>query len=88
MCGVWVLATHGATRPWPSPVTGIGGFSTTAVPVAVSVAILCLAIAGVLFVAQSYVGALISPTTPAELAANPELEGAAYYNAVGTGIGP
>jgi amino acid transporter len=116
VCGAWVLATHGATRPWLSPFTGIGGFSTTAVLAAVSVAVLsflgfdalatfaeeakggarmvgratmlCLVIAGVLFVAQSYVGALLSPTTPAELAANPALEGAAYYNAVGTGIGP
>lgn len=44
--------------------------------------------AGVLFVAQSYVGALLSPTTPAELAANPGLEGAAYYTAVGDSISP
>ena len=50
--------------------------------------ILCLVIAGILFVAQSYVGALLSPTTPAELAANPSLQGAAYYNAVGVSIGP
>ena len=49
--------------------------------------ILCLVIAGILFVAQSYVGALLSPTTPAELAANPGLQGAAYYNAVGDSIG-
>jgi amino acid transporter len=116
VCGVWVLAAHGATRPWLSPFTGVGGFSATAVLAAVSVAVLsflgfdalatfaeeakgsvrmvgratmlCLVIAGVLFVAQSYVGALLSPTTPAELAANPGLEGAAYYNAVGTSIGP
>ncbi len=116
VCGAWVLATHGATRPWLSPLTGVGGFSTTAVLAAVSVAVLsflgfdalatfseearggprmvgratmlCLVIAGILFVAQSYVGALLSPTTPAELAADPGLEGAAYYNAVATGIGP
>nr|WP_245933248.1 APC family permease [Arthrobacter livingstonensis] len=50
--------------------------------------ILCLIMAGVLFVAQSYVGALLSPTTPAELAANPGLEGAAYYTAVGDSISP
>ncbi|MGA7203901.1 MAG: APC family permease [Specibacter sp.] len=50
--------------------------------------ILCLIIAGLLFVAQSYVGALLSPTAPAELAANPELQGAAYYTAVGDSIGP
>ncbi|MCQ9162732.1 APC family permease [Arthrobacter sp. STN4] len=49
---------------------------------------LCLVIAGVLFVAQSYVGALLSPTTPAQLAAHPGLEGAAYYTAVGNSIGP
>lgn len=116
VCGAWVLATHGATRPWLSPFTGLGGFSTTAILAAVSVAVLsflgfdalstfaeeakggvrmvgratmlCLVIAGVLFVAQSYVGALLSPITPTELAANPELEGAAYYNAVESSIGP
>ncbi|WP_417217676.1 APC family permease [Arthrobacter sp.] len=115
VCGVYVLATQGAERPWLSPFTGIGGFSLAAVMAAVSVAVLsylgfdalatfaeetkgtvrlvgratmiCLVTAGVLFVAQTYVGALLSTTTPAELAADPSLEGAAYYTAVQEGIG-
>lgn len=49
--------------------------------------LLCLVVAGVLFVAQTWVGALLSPTTPAELAADPAQQGAAYYTAVETGIG-
>ncbi|MBM6622827.1 APC family permease [Micrococcaceae bacterium RIT802] len=49
--------------------------------------LLCLVVAGVLFVAQTYVGALLSTTTPAELAADPSLEGAAYYTAVQESIG-
>lgn len=49
--------------------------------------LLCLVVAGVLFVAQTYVGSLLSATTPAELAADPSLEGAAYYTAVQQGIG-
>jgi amino acid transporter len=48
---------------------------------------LCLIAAGALFVAQTYIGALLSPTTPAELAADPGLQGAAYYTAVEDGIG-
>ncbi|WP_417233815.1 APC family permease [Arthrobacter sp.] len=115
VCGVYVLATQGAERPWLSPFTGIGGFSLAAVLAAVSVAVLsflgfdalatfaeetkgtvrlvgratllCLVVAGVLFVAQTYVGALLSTTTPAELVADPSLEGAAYYTAVQESIG-
>ncbi|WP_372698951.1 APC family permease [Arthrobacter sp. JSM 101049] len=115
VCGVYVLAIEGATRPWLSPFTGVSGFSLAAVLAAVSVAVLsflgfdalatfaeetkgtarlvgratllCLVVAGVLFVAQTYVGALLSTTTPAELAADPSLEGAAYYTAVQEGIG-
>lgn len=49
--------------------------------------LLCLVTAGVLFVAQTYVGALLSTTTPAQLAADPSLEGAAYYTAVQESIG-
>lgn len=49
--------------------------------------LLCLITAGVLFVAQTYVGALLSTTTPAQLAADPSLEGAAYYTAVEGSIG-
>ncbi len=49
--------------------------------------LLCLIIAGLLFVAQSYVGALLSVSTPADLQANPELQGAAFYTAVQDSIG-
>jgi amino acid transporter len=49
--------------------------------------LLCLLAAGTLFVVQTYVGALLSTTTPAELAADPGLQGAAYYTAVEEGIG-
>lgn len=49
--------------------------------------LLCLVIAGVLFVAQTYVGALLSTATPADLQAHPELHGPAYYTAVEDGLG-
>ncbi|MGO2533823.1 APC family permease [Arthrobacter rhombi] len=49
--------------------------------------LICLVVAGLLFVAQTYVGALLSSTTPAQLAADPSLEGAAYYVAVEESIG-
>ena len=41
--------------------------------------LVCLVVIGVLFMAQTYVGALLSPATPEELAAHPELQGDAYY---------
>lgn len=47
----------------------------------------CLVVAGVLFMAQTYVGALLTRVTPQELAASPELQGAAYYTAVGDQLG-
>ncbi|RBP67188.1 amino acid/polyamine/organocation transporter (APC superfamily) [Brevibacterium sanguinis] len=47
----------------------------------------CLIIAGVFFVAQTWVGSLLSPVTPAELRAAPEQEGAAYYSAVDATLG-
>lgn len=49
--------------------------------------IICLALVGVLFVVQVYLGALISPISPAELNADPSLQGATYYNAVESSIG-
>ncbi len=42
----------------------------------------CLVIAGLLFAAQTYVGSLLSPDTPAQLAAHPETQGEAYYHLV------
>lgn len=48
----------------------------------------CLVIAGVLFAAQTYLGALIAPDTPQYLAAHPELQGNAYYRLVAEQISP
>ncbi|MFI9060654.1 APC family permease [Streptomyces sp. NPDC053429] len=47
----------------------------------------CLALAGVLFVAQSYLAALLMPVSSAELAADPSLQGAAFYTAVESAAG-
>ncbi|WP_309130814.1 APC family permease [Brevibacterium sp.] len=49
--------------------------------------LICLVIAGLFFVAQTWVGSLLSPVTPAELRMAPELEGAAYYSAVDATLG-
>lgn len=55
----------------------------------VGVAILtCLGIAGVLFVIQAWLGAVLSSSTPAELAAHPEQQGAAFYQLARAAIGP
>lgn len=48
--------------------------------------LICLVIAGLLFAAQTYVGALLSPATPQQLAAHPENQGSAYYDLVDTQI--
>lgn len=42
----------------------------------------CLILAGVLFVIQTYIGALLSPYSPEYLRANPGLQGKAYYQIV------
>ncbi|MFJ4859866.1 MULTISPECIES: APC family permease [unclassified Streptomyces] len=47
----------------------------------------CLALAGVLFVAQSYLAALLMPVSAAELAADPAQQGPAFYNAVESAAG-
>lgn len=114
--GIAYLVSHGPTRGWLTPLTGVDAFSMTAVLAAVSVAVLsylgfdslatfseeakggprivgratliCLILAGVLFVAQTWVGSLLSPLSPADLQADPSLEGAAYYNAVDATVGP
>lgn len=47
----------------------------------VGIAILaCLGVAGILFVAQSYLAAVISVTPPADLLAHPERQGTAFYD--------
>jgi amino acid transporter len=48
----------------------------------------CLALAGVLFVAQSYLACVLSPIPPSELAAHPERQGTAFYDIVALTIGP
>ena len=50
--------------------------------------VVCLVIAGLLFMAQTYIGALLSPLTTAELTADPSLQGAAYYTMVDESISP
>jgi amino acid transporter len=50
--------------------------------------VFCLMVAGALFVAQSYLGAVLSVVTPAELAARPEGQGTAFYDVARAAIGP
>ncbi|MFD4244145.1 APC family permease [Streptomyces sp. NPDC058525] len=47
----------------------------------------CLGVTGVLFIAQTYLAALLSPVTSAELAADPVQQGPAFYNAVEASVG-
>ncbi|MEU6506863.1 APC family permease [Streptomyces sp. NPDC046942] len=47
----------------------------------------CLALAGVLFVAQTYLAALLEPATSAQLAADPARQGSAFYDAVDVSVG-
>ncbi|MFI9426211.1 APC family permease [Streptomyces achromogenes] len=47
----------------------------------------CLALAGVLFVAQTYLVALLEPVSSAGLARDPGRQGAAFYDAVDSSVG-
>lgn len=47
----------------------------------------CLALTGVLFIAQTYLAALLSPLSAAELAADPAKQGAAFYTTVEASVG-
>jgi amino acid transporter len=47
----------------------------------------CLALAGVLFIAQTYLVALLEPTTSAQLAADAGKQGSAFYDAVDVSVG-
>nr|WP_269853465.1 APC family permease [Streptomyces sp. RPT161] len=47
----------------------------------------CLALAGVLFVVQTYLAALLSQRSSAALAADPSRQGSAFYDAVEAGVG-
>jgi amino acid transporter len=48
----------------------------------------CLAAAGVAFVAQTWLAALLAGISPAELAAHPERQGTAFYDIARAAIGP
>lgn len=48
--------------------------------------LICLVVAGLLFAAQTYVGALLSPMSPQQLAAHPAAQGSAYYDLVDSQI--
>ncbi|WKX72356.1 APC family permease [Streptomyces sp. XD-27] len=47
----------------------------------------CLVVAGVLFVAQTYLAALLSPVPAAELARDPARQGSAFYDMVAAAVG-
>ncbi|GAA1385696.1 APC family permease [Kitasatospora putterlickiae] len=47
----------------------------------------CLALAGLLFVAQTYLAALLEPLTPGQLAADPAAQGSAFYDTVEGSVG-
>ncbi|MFD9456060.1 APC family permease [Streptomyces sp. NPDC059985] len=47
----------------------------------------CLVVTGVLFVAQTYLAALLTPVSSAELAADPGLQGPAFYDTVESATG-
>ena len=49
--------------------------------------VFCLVLAGVLFVAQTYLASLLTPTTPAALAAHPADQGSAFYTMLDQSIG-
>ncbi|WP_028925557.1 APC family permease [Pseudonocardia acaciae] len=48
--------------------------------------LVCLLVCGALLVALAYLGALVTPVTPAEYAANSESQGTAYYDLVRTEV--
>ncbi|MEV0782381.1 APC family permease [Streptomyces sp. NPDC050423] len=47
----------------------------------------CLVLAGLLFVAQAYLAALLEPMTSADLAADPAAQGSAFYTTVDSAVG-
>ncbi|GGX89812.1 APC family permease [Streptomyces hiroshimensis] len=47
----------------------------------------CLAVAGVLFVVQTYLATLLAPVSSADLAANPAAQGSAFYDTVDSATG-
>jgi len=53
-----------------------------------SAILVCLATAGLLFIAQSYLAGVLSAVDPAELAARPAAQGTAFYDLTRTAVGP
>ncbi|WP_067831093.1 APC family permease [Actinomadura kijaniata] len=49
--------------------------------------LVCLGVAGLLFVAQTYLAGVLMPLTPQELAARPAAQGTAFYDMTGTALG-
>ncbi|CAM5314566.1 amino acid permease [Streptomyces badius] len=47
----------------------------------------CLVLAGALFIAQTYLAALLEPMSSAELAADPAAQGSAFYDTVDASVG-
>ncbi|BAJ30570.1 MULTISPECIES: APC family permease [Kitasatospora] len=47
----------------------------------------CLALAGVLFVLQTYLAAVLEPVTPQQLADDPAAQGSAFYDTVESAVG-
>jgi len=50
--------------------------------------LVCLVVAGLLFFTQSYLVALVSPISPDQFAAQPDLQGTAYYDIVRGSVAP
>ncbi|GAA1974315.1 APC family permease [Kitasatospora viridis] len=68
----------------------IASFVEEAVGASAAVAravLLCLVLAGVLFVAQTYLAALLDPVPPAQLAAHPDQQGSAFYDTAEHAVG-
>ncbi|GAB2704100.1 APC family permease [Kitasatospora kifunensis] len=68
----------------------IASFVEEAVGASAAVAravLLCLALAGVLFVVQTYLAALLEPLTPQQLAEHPADQGSAFYDTVQSAVG-
>ncbi|MFC3983560.1 APC family permease [Streptosporangium jomthongense] len=50
--------------------------------------LLCLGVAGALFVLQTFLAGLLAPMSPAELAADPATQGTAFYDVVERSVAP
>ncbi|MEU1732829.1 APC family permease [Streptosporangium sp. NPDC020145] len=50
--------------------------------------LLCLGVAGTLFVLQTFLAGLLAPMSPAELAADPATQGTAFYDVVERSVAP